>query len=181
VRDAAGTGTKLYQTDADASHGNSGGPAVNDEGNALGILTYRYDSGESGDAAKSYVRDIKDFTSLLEQKNVSLSTTSHTQIAWAKGLDLYSKQHYSAALKQFEIVRDLYPAHRLVGQYIDMSQQAIKDGKDVKDPSTLLLLLGAGAGFGGLTAAGILIGRHYGRHKLYKFYRQHVPHLQTSH
>lgn len=181
VREAAGSGAKLYQTDADASHGNSGGPAIDEEGNAFGILTYRYDSGISGDAAKSYIRDIQDFSSLLDRKNVSLNTTSEVQEAWRKGLDFYSRQYYSKALKEFEKVQRLYPAHRLAEQYVDMSNQAIADKKDVKDPSTLLIILGTGAGFGGIAAASFFIVRHYGSHRLYKFYLQHKPHLQPTH
>jgi S1-C subfamily serine protease len=181
VRDTSGTGTKLYQTDADASHGSSGGPAVDEVGNAIGILTYRYDSGISGDAAKSYVRDIKDFQNLVVSKQVSLSAGSDVQDAWKKGLDFYSRHYYSKALQEFEKVQRLYPAHRLAEQYADMSRQAIKDGKDIKDPSALLLIIGAGAGLGGIAAAALFIIRHYGNHRLYKFYLHHKPHLQASH
>lgn len=177
VRDAAGTGSKLYQTDADASRGNSGGPAVDRNGEAIGILTYRYSSGTSGDAAKSYVRDIKDFSRLADSKRVTLNTQSDVQDAWARGLDFYSKQYYSKALEQFEKVQRLYPSHRLAEQYADMSRQAIKDGKDVKELSAGTLLLIGGIGMGGLLAAAVFITRHYGNHKLYRFglLHQHVP------
>lgn len=180
VRDAAGGEGKLYQTDADASRGNSGGPAVNGDGKAIGLLTYRYDSGQSGDAAKSYVRDIKDFRDLVSKKNITLSTDGKVQQLWAEGLDLYSKHYYSKALSKFEQVRALYPSHRLAEQYADMSRQAIAAGKDVKDPSAALLLLLGGIGIGGTLAGAYFIVRHYGRHKMYKFSLQH-GHLQVSH
>ncbi len=180
VRDAAGGAGKLYQTDADASRGNSGGPAVNSEGKSIGLLTYRYDSGESGDAAKSYVRDIKDFKDLVNKKDVTLNADGRVQALWAEGLDLYSKHYYSKALSKFEQVRALYPSHRLAEQYADMSRQAIAAGKDVKDPSAALLILLGGIGMGGTLAGAYFIMRHYGRHKLYKFNLQH-GHLQVSH
>lgn len=180
VRDAAGGDGKLYQTDADASRGNSGGPAVNDGGSVIGLLTYRYDSGQSGDAAKSYVRDIKDFKDLLQTKNVTLSNNGEVQGLWNEGLDLYGRHYYSEALKKFERVRSLYPSHRLAEQYVDMSRQAIVSGKDVKDPSMSVLLLLGGTGIGGAGAAMYFIARHYGRHKLYKFRLQN-GHLQVSH
>lgn len=181
IRDTAGTSTKLYQTDADASHGNSGGPAINDSGEAVGILTYRYDSGSLGDAAKSYVRDIKDFTSLLERKRVTLHTESVVQDSWRKGLDFYGRHYYSKALKEFEKIERLYPAHRLADQYADMSRQAIKDGKDIKDPPAILLVVGFGGGIGGLAAAALFMVRHYGNHRLYKFHAHNKPQLQASH
>lgn len=180
VRDAAGGGGKLYQTDADASRGNSGGPAVNDNGFAIGLLTYRYDSGESGDAAKSYVRDIKDFRDLLDTKGITLSYEGKVQELWSEGLDLYSKRYYSSALEKFEQVRNLYPSHRLAELYADMSRQEITSGKDIKDPSAIVLLLIGGVGIGGAGAAIYFIVRHYGRHKLYRFRLEH-GHLQVSH
>ncbi len=181
IRDTAGTGTKLYQTDADASHGNSGGPATDEFGAAIGILTYRYDSGVAGDAAKSYIRDIKDFTSLLDSKKISLNTSSDVQDAWRKGLDLYGRQYYSKALKEFEKVQRLYTAHRLAEQYADMSRQAITSGKDIKDPPALLLITGMGVGLGGLVAAGLFMARHYSNHRLYKFHIHKKPHFHASH
>lgn len=180
VRDAAGGDGKLYQTDADASRGNSGGPAVNSDGLAIGLLTYRYDSGESGDAAKSYVRDIKDFKDLLVTQQVTLSLDGKVQGLWTEGLDLYSRHYYSKALEKFEQVLSLYPSHRLAEQYADLSRQAITGGKDQKDPATSMLLLLGGIGIGGAGAAVYFISRHYGRHRLYKFRLQH-GHLHVSH
>ncbi len=173
IRDTAGTASKLYQSDADASAGNSGGPAINEDGQVFGLLTYRFSSGESTDAAKSYIRDIKDFKDLMKNKDITPNPSSPTQAAWQKGLDLYSKHHYSAAQTQFEKVKELFPSHRLADQYIELSEQAISEGKDVKDPSILLLLLGVGAGIGGIGLAVVLIARHHGKHQVYKAFRRH--------
>jgi S1-C subfamily serine protease len=173
IRDAAGSSSKLYQSDADASHGNSGGPAVDEYGDVFGLLTYRYESGASGDAAKSYIRDIADFKLLAQNKGVTLNTNSAAQTAWQLGLGLYSKHHYSEAALQFERVKELYPAHRLASTYIDLSNQAVKDGKDIKDPPVLLLVFGIGTGLGGLGLAVVLIARHHGRHQVYRAYHRH--------
>ena len=173
IRDAAGTNSKLYQSDADASQGNSGGPAVNEDGHVFGLLTYRFSSGESTDAAKSYIRDIKDFKDLMKSKDITPNAQSSTQQAWEKGLDLYSKHHYSQAIVQFDKVRELFPPHRLAETYIQMSEQAISDGKNVKDPSIALLLLGIGTGVGGIGLAVIFIARHHGKHQVYKAFRRH--------
>ncbi len=173
IREAAGSDARLYQSDADASHGNSGGPAINENGEAFGLLTYRYTSGADEDAAKSYIRDIKDFTNLVSDSKVSLTTTSLTQDAWRRGLDLYSKRYYSKALKEFETVQRLYPSHRLVASYIEYSQQAITDGKDIAEPPALLLALGFGAGLGGLGVAVLMIASHARHHMRYR--RVHQP------
>ena len=173
IRDAAGNNSKLYQSDADASAGNSGGPAVDEEGHVFGLLTYRFSSGESTDAAKSYIRDIKDFKDLMKSKDITPNASSSTQDIWREGLDLYSKHHYSAAQNKFEKVKELFPPHRLADSYIEMSKQAVSDGKDVKDPSILLLLLGTGAGIGGIGIAVFIISRHHGKYQLYKAFKGH--------
>jgi S1-C subfamily serine protease len=173
IRDAAGGESQLYQSDVDASHGSSGGPAVDEHGKVIGLLTYRYSSGDNADATKSYIRDITDFKKLVKNKDVILNTDSKTQTAWEHGLDLYSKQHYSAALPVFKEVEQLYPAHRLAGRYVDLSKQAIEDGKDIKEPSVVLLMLGAGAGLGGIALAVILISKQHGKHKVYRAFHTH--------
>lgn len=173
IREAAGGEGKLYQSDADASHGSSGGPAVDESGKAIGVLTYRFASGESTDAPKSYIRDIADFKALVKDKDVTLDTDSKTQEAWKLGLGYYSKHQYSKALTQFNEVAALYSTHRLVGEYIELSKEAIADGKDVKEPPMLLLFLGTGIGLGSIGLAVILIARHHGRHRVYRTFHAH--------
>lgn len=176
IRDAAGSASKLYQSDVDASQGNSGGPAVDDTGKVFGVLTYRFASGEVADAPKSYIRDIADFTNLVTSKDVTLNTNSSTLTAWERGLDNYSKHHYSAALVDFKRVQQLYPAHRLAGTYIELSLQAIKDGKDIKEIPATLLVFGVITGLGGLLMAVAFIARHHGHHRVYRAYHQHAIH-----
>lgn len=168
IRQAAGGRGKLYQSDADASHGNSGGPAIDEQGRVIGLLTYRYSDGGQGNAAKSYIRDINDFSNLARAYDIKLDSQSTTQANWQQGLQDYSHNHYSAALVSFKQVGTAYPAHRLVSSYIASSEQAIRDGKDVKDLPLGWLL---GAGGGALLAIAWtlrLIIRHRAAHHLYR-------------
>ncbi len=167
IRQAAGGKGKLYQSDADASHGNSGGPAIDDQGRVIGLLTYRYTNAEPGNATKSYIRDITDFTDLASAYNIRLNSHSSTQDAWLKGLESYSRSHYSAALTDFAVVHSAYPAHRLVASYIASAKTAIANGQDIRDlPLNILavILLGALMALGGTI---ILIARHHGLHRVY--------------
>lgn len=168
IRQAAGGKGKLYQSDADASHGNSGGPAIDEQGKAIGLLTYRYADGENGNAAKSYIRDIVDFQDLASSKSVTIDSDSTTQQLWTHGLELYSHNHFSAALKDFKTVRAAYPAHRLVESYIESSQQAIADGKDVRDFSVTMLSLILVVALSATGVAIVVIARHHARHHVYK-------------
>lgn len=179
IRQAAGSDAVLYQSDADASQGNSGGPAVSSNGSAFGILTYRYASNGTANAAKSYIRSIEDFKDLVTDKKIALTTTSQSQEAWQRGLDLYSRHYYSRAIPEFEKVARLYPAHRLATTYIEQSKEAIRQGRDVRDPSATLLMVGVGIGLGMLGIGILFISRHHGRHQLYRAFHSHRPSLQA--
>lgn len=167
TREAAGGKSKLYQSDVDASHGNSGGPALTEDGSAFGLLTYRIAGDATGNAAKSYLRDIVDFQKLATDNKVSFNTSSKTQDLWGKGLDLYSKNHYSAALKEFSKVQQLYPEHRLASTYIDNSTKQIAAGKDVKDFPVLILVVGLVVVALVITGTVILIVSHARHHRSY--------------
>lgn len=181
IRQAAGKSGTLYQSDADASHGNSGGPAIDETGKAIGLLTYRAAGDETGNAAKSYIREISDFTDLAAKLDVPISSTSSTQQAWQQGLQLYAKNHYSAALIKFQQVQNAYPSHRLADDYIANAQTAITNGKDVKQLSSAWLIAGMAAAFG-LAAISIgFIVRHHGVHQTYKAFNRDVAALPGLH
>lgn len=169
IRNAKGSESKLFQTDADASQGSSGSPAVFD-GRAFGILTYRFKDNNLTNAAKSYVRDISDLKELISANNITLNTDSETQKHWEEGLRLFNQSRFSAALGEFKIVYNNYPAHRLVNTYAAQAQQAIKEGKDIKDTnySLLGLIYGGIAGLVGVIIGAALIAHHHKSHQAYK-------------
>ncbi len=168
IREAAGGKGKLYQSDAAASHGSSGGPAIDQDGKAIGLMTYRYADAEQGDAASSYIRDIADFTKLAADNGVKIDGASTTQQEWEKGLELYSNSHYSAALKDFQKVEIAYPAQRLVANYIASSKAAIAAGKDVRQVPVDALIIVLVVALAGAGAAGVIIVRHHGMHRVYQ-------------
>lgn len=171
IRTAAGGKGRLYQSDADASHGNSGGPAVAEDGTVIGLLTYRASGDAQGNAAKSYIRDINDFTDLATSWDVKINNISRTQQLWQQGLQLYAGNHFSAAQQNFNQVQKLFPAHRLVDVYIDSANVAIKQGKDVKLVPVGLVIFGMMVAFMIAAASVLAIVRHHSRHKVYQLYQ----------
>lgn len=169
IRTAKGSDSRLFQTDADASQGSSGGPAVNDEGEAVGIVTYRFKDHNQANAAKSYIRDIADLQRLIGREKISLNTTSLAQDEWEKALELASQNKFSAALEHYQAVQSTYPAHRLVNDYGNSALRAIGEGKDVKEVNYLAVTAGVGAGgFLALSSASVLIARHHRHHRNYR-------------
>ncbi len=184
IRQAAGGKTRLYQSDVDASHGNSGGPALTEDGTAFGLLTYRIPGDSEGNSAKSYVRDIADFQQLASINKVGFNTNSITQDAWDKGLDLYSKNHYSAAIKEFNKVKEIYPAHRLVGVYLDNANQQIAAGKDVKEFPAALMTVSLTVVIAVIAGTVVLIISHARHHRSYVLQNAYAPtdqHLISHH
>lgn len=182
IRDSAGGKHKVYQSDADASGGNSGGPAFSPSGMVLGLVTYRFKNESQQDAAKSYIRDINDLSSLANSQNIVFSQDGNVQSNWEMGLELYANNRFTKSLELFKDVQNEYPGHRLAATYIANAEEAIKDGKDVEDFPILAATAALIAGFG--LALGIaLVVRHHGHYRLFKHKQQYsdLADVQHSH
>lgn len=184
IRTAAGGGGRLFQTDSDASQGNSGGPAINQDSQAVGLLTYRFKDNTTQNAAKSYVRDIDDIRTLLLDENLSLDVNSSVQLAWEEGLELYSKGRFIDALPVFKTVARAYPQHRLVDTYMAASEQNIAAGLDTSAPP-IQFYVGFAVGVSLLALAGRLMVTHHGNHKEYtdtshSLFHHHTPHYHQG-
>lgn len=167
IKNASGSDKKLIETDATIGHGNSGGPALADDGEVVGIATYTVDGSGSGNGVFNYIRDIKDLTDLASARNITFDTNSATQAAWQEGIANFYTSHYSKALKYFAIVEKLYPNDSKVASFTAAAQQNIADGKDVVDfpliPAIVIsVIVLAGIGFGAL-----FIIRHHKKHLIY--------------
>lgn len=180
IRNANGHEARLFQTDADASQGNSGGPAVNEFGQAVGVVTYRFKDDNAANAAKSYARDISGLKNLIAKQKINLNTTSVTQAEWEKGLSLAQKSRFSEALEKYQNVQRTYPAHRLAGIYSTQAQTAVIAGKDVSSPQNLAVSVAAGlSGGAGVIMATALLTRHHKNHRHYRNIHKRPRHVLT--
>lgn len=170
IRTTTGQAARLFQSDADASEGSSGGPAINQNGEAIGIVTYRFKDKEATNAAKSYIRAIDDLKDLLASRSIVLRTESKTNQVWSDGLELAAHSKYAKAIENYRSVLKFYPPHRLANSYIDQAKVAISEGKDVKDPPYLVFITLGAIVLGGFAVAlaAVLISRHRLHHHRYK-------------
>ena len=81
-------GQDLVQTDAAASHGNSGGPAITDEATVIGVLTFISLSPQGGSVVQGFnflipARDVRKF---VEGTDVVPGRDSGFNRAWVAGL-----------------------------------------------------------------------------------------------
>jgi len=167
IKNANGSDLKVIETDTTIGHGNSGGPAMNDNGQVVGVATYSVDASGAGDGTYNYIRDIADFEALLDSNGVK-AETSETQTAWEMGMDKYYNSHYKSALKYFETVADLYPNHTKVDKFIASAQTHIDNGDDVSEFPMWTVWVGLGAVLLIMGGVVILIVRHSHHHATYK-------------
>jgi len=130
ARKTATSGAPILQTNTAATHGNSGGPGINDAYEVIGLLTFR------GDVVNN--QEVQGFTFLVPSNTVmeyvkaagASNTEGLTDSLYREGLNNYWDGHYSAAVQKFEEVKRLFPQHSEVDKLIQSSQQAKSEGKE---------------------------------------------------
>lgn len=157
ARKASADGAPVLQVSAPATHGNSGGPVLNDKGEVIGLLTFRGDKvGGQEVSGFSFIVPTSTVTEFVRQAG----TTNEEGLVdrrYREGLELYWEGSYSQAIARLEEVKRLFPQHSEVARLIRDSQQAIAEGKEkswifsplglvVVGGGALLFLLVAGGG-----------------------------------
>jgi len=143
AKKASSSGAPILQISAPATHGNSGGPCLNDDKQVVGLLTFR------GDTVNG--QEVSGFSFVVAANTVQeyVKTAGATNELglidkdYREGLDYYWKEQYKNAIPKFEEVKRLFPQHSEVEKLLQSSQQAIAEGKDR-------------SGFGGLAALGVV-------------------------
>lgn len=130
ARKQASSGAPILQTSTPATHGNSGGPVLNDAHEVVGLLTFRGDT-VNGQEVSGFAFIVPSNTVMEYVKSAGASNEhGPTDKAFREGLDLYWDQYYSSAIPKFEEVKRLFPQHSEVDRLIQSSQQAKTEGKE---------------------------------------------------
>jgi S1-C subfamily serine protease len=147
----ASTGEQILQISAPITHGNSGGPAIDQHGNVVGLATFGNEGEVQGFnflvASATLQQLIKD--AKIEPKE------GDTDKAWRAGLEHYWADEYTDAIAQFEEVETLYPQHAEAPRLVTVSHQAQKDGKEKKPSSNVGAIIAAVAG--GVVIVGLVV------------------------
>jgi serine protease Do len=123
IKYAKGDQKRLIQTDASINQGNSGGPAVDQAGQVVGIATYGLTPAE-GTGNYNFLRDITDLSALADKNDLVLAT-SPSYTLWRQALDQYRLSYYRHALTSLTTLQTQFPSHPLVGQFITDSQSKL--------------------------------------------------------
>jgi S1-C subfamily serine protease len=136
----ASSGAPILQTNTAATHGNSGGPVVNDANEVIGLLTFRGDT-VNGQEVSGFSFIVPANTVMEYVKSAGATNDlGPTDTAYKEGLGYYWDQYYSSAIPKFEEVKRLFPQHSEVDRLIQSSQQAKAEGKEKSNFSVWIVV-----------------------------------------
>ncbi len=126
----ATSGAPILQTSTPATHGNSGGPVLNDANEVIGLLTFRGDT-VNGQEVSGFSFVVPSNTVMEYVKSAGATNIEGpTDLLFREGLKYYWDQYYSSAIPKFEEVKRLFPQHSEVDRLVQSSQQAKSEGKE---------------------------------------------------
>lgn len=130
ARKQAASGAPILQTSAPATHGNSGGPVVNDKNEVIGLLTFRGDT-VNGQEVSGFAFVVPSNTVMEYVKSAGATNNDGpTDLLFREGLEYYWNDQYSSAIPKFEEVKRLFPQHSEVDRLVQSSQQAKAEGRE---------------------------------------------------
>jgi S1-C subfamily serine protease/rhodanese-related sulfurtransferase len=145
----------VIQTDAPAAWGNSGGPAVDDRGNVVGLLTFvSLAPGPEGSIVQgfNFVIPSSAVTDFVKDTPVKLNAGSKFNDIWYAGLTAFFADDGKLALQRFEEADRLHPNLPDVRRMVSEAKEQLKNPKPKPFPwfwvAVAVTLLSAG-GFGG--------------------------------
>jgi S1-C subfamily serine protease len=124
-------GWQVIQMDAMISHGSSGSPVCNEEGEVIGLATFGSLEQATGNLASGYNfaipgSVIKEFLDSAEVKP-ELSLTS---VLYNEGLDFFYRSFYNKALKKFEEVKKINTNYPQLHYFETLCRNKIAAGQD---------------------------------------------------
>ena len=152
AKKSSSEGAPILQVSAPSTHGNSGGPVLNDKGEVIGMLTFRGDT-VNGQEVQGFNFVVPSST-LMEYVKQAGATNEEGIVdkKYREGLELYWNNEFSAAKSKFNEVKDLFADHSETDRLIRDSQQAISEGREKSNLGLIIgvaiavLAVGGGAG-----------------------------------
>ncbi len=131
------SGSQLIQVTAPTTHGNSGGPAINQDGEVIGLLTF----GNQETQGFNVLVSSSTLAEFVRKAGVG-DMTSPTSVAWHTAVDLFFDARYSAAIDQLQEINALFPHHAAAKELLQLAYEAKGAGKE---RTSTAVLAGGGA------------------------------------
>jgi S1-C subfamily serine protease/rhodanese-related sulfurtransferase len=123
-------GQDVIQTDAPASHGNSGGPAITDDATVIGVMTFVSLSASGGSIVQgfNFLIPAADVRTFLRDTPVTRPGSSRFSEAWRAGLDALFAGRYALAVERLTEANTLQP------NLTDVKRELAEAERKLKNP-----------------------------------------------
>ncbi|HEY7418951.1 MAG TPA: serine protease, partial [Ktedonobacteraceae bacterium] len=117
------TGAPVIQVGGNVEHGDSGGPALDAQGNVVGVVSFEISTGNTP-GNTSFLQASNSARDLVQSLNLN-TTPGKFQNLWSKAFDDYAANtsgHWHKAAQEFQQLAAGYPQFKAVTKYLDYAQ-----------------------------------------------------------
>lgn len=150
-------GATVIQVGGNVEHGDSGGPALNANGQAVGIVSFGL--ADSGGGETSFLQTSGTAKQLLQQGGISTAPGLLQQI-WSKAFNDYAANipgHWHQSMREFQQLANQYPRFKAVNPFLQYATQQAQSETQTQEAGSSGSLT-PGIGTGGLSPLPFLIG-----------------------
>jgi serine protease Do len=141
-------GWDVLQIDAAITHGNSGGPVMNENGEVIGLATFGSIDAQRGQEVQgmNFIVPTTVVKEFIRKGNIH-PAMSDISVAYEEAMDLFDQSHFKKALEKFNEVRDMNSSFPFIDKYVRDTKRKIDQGLDKpeKDPMMMYYIIGGGA------------------------------------
>jgi|CXWL01.1.fsa_nt_gi hypothetical protein len=157
AKKTAADGAPILQTNASTTHGNSGGPVLNEKGEVIGLLTFRGELvGDQEIQGFNFIVPINTAQEFVRQAGTQ-AAVSPIDAKWKEGLESFWAGRYSDSKQSLSAVVALYPDHSEARKLMGSAEERIIKGEDKSGSSLSTLFLIALVLGGGLLLVGVVV------------------------
>ncbi|OSZ80465.1 hypothetical protein CAP36_04210 [Chitinophagaceae bacterium IBVUCB2] len=139
-------GWEVLQIDAAITHGNSGGPVMNEYGEVIGLATFgSIDYQRQAEVqGMNFIVPSTIVDEFIDEVNVK-PAMSDISLLYEEALSLYDKSRYKKALEKFDEVKSMNASFPFIDKMITSTEKNIEKGLD-KEPKDMKLYYFIGGG-----------------------------------